>query len=293
MKRIETLTELEKKMTDLRRYMEALTKPVRGRNLVIAAGDPGLGKTYMAKEILEKHKKADGLHYEILDSQVTAFALYQKMWEFREGGILVLDDVNNIITDKKIGIPLLKSAGDTYDTRKVSWSSRDNRIVNVSRYDPQDNIDVLTHFDNICDSNKKFYELRAKNEAVPNMFYFKGAIIIITNKSLETVDNISDGALSSRAMKKDLRISLDCAIAYVKKMSKKMNKFGSLKITKNVADVVCKYITSDKSVIKYYNEHGVKPGLRCFGNMCESYINDGKAALNLDELESAVTKDDK
>jgi DNA replication protein DnaC len=59
MKRIETLTELEKKMTDLRRYMEALTKPVRGCNLVIAAGDPGLGKTYMAKEILEKHKKTE------------------------------------------------------------------------------------------------------------------------------------------------------------------------------------------------------------------------------------------
>lgn len=291
MKRIEKLSELEKKMTELNQYMEALTKPERGRNLVIAAGDPGLGKTYMAKEILEKHKKTDDLRYEILDSQVTAFALYRKMWEFREGGIIVLDDVNNIITDKKIGIPLLKSAGDTYATRKITWTSTDKRVVNVSQYDPKDNIDVLTRFDSICDTDKSLYALRAKNEAVPNMFYFKGAFIIITNMCLETFDKISDGAMFSRGVRVDIRLSLNCAIDYVKKMSKKMNKFGSLKITKNVADTVCKYITTDKNVIKFYNENGVKPGLRCFGNMCESFIDYGKSALNLDTLEACVSKD--
>lgn len=291
MKRIEKLSDLEKKMTELSQFMESLTKTNRGRSLVIAAGDPGLGKTYMAKEILEKHKKANGLPYEILDGQVTAYGLYKKMWQYREGGIIVLDDVNSIITDKKIGIPLLKSASDTYEGQKVSWTSRDNRIVDISRYDPKDNIDVLTRFNSVCETNKRFNTLRENGDALPNMFYFKGAFIIITNMCLETFDKISDGALFSRGVKVDIRVSLNCAINYVKKMSKKMNKFGALKIPKNVADVVCKYITTDRDVIKFYNENGVKPGLRCFGNMCESYIDYGKSALNLDTLEACVSKD--
>lgn len=292
MARIEKYAELKKKLELFENSVRSICKEERACNIFVAAGDPGLGKTYRATKIVNDMLKNNTIpSMEIINGNVTALSLYQKMWKLREGGIIIIDDVNTIIEDKKIGIPLLKVATDSYAVRTVSWNSNDRRIVKVSKHNPKDNMEVLERFNNACDSNTKLFALRESGDAVPDKFYFKGAIIIITNKSWDSFDKLSDGAIGNRGKHMDIRISLDCAIEFLKKMAPSIKETGTLKINKKTSDAVVKYMTTNKDVLNYYLSNGIKPGLRSFGKMCENYVNEGASGLNIDNLEMSTTKE--
>lgn len=292
MARIETYTELKSKLDLFDNCVKSICKSERASNVFVAAGDPGLGKTYRATKIVNemlKNKQIPAM--DILDGNVTAFSLYQKMWKLREGGVIIIDDVASVLEDKKVGIPLLKIATDSYASRMVSWNSNDRRIVKVSKFDPKDNMEVIEQFNAMCDGNKKLLALKESGDAVPDKFYFKGAIIIITNKSWDVFDRLSDGAIGNRGKHLDLRVTLDCAIDYVKHMAPHIKEQGTLKIDKKTAEAVAKYMTTNKQVLNYYMANGIKPGLRSFGKMCESYKDFGAAGLNLANLEISTTKE--
>jgi hypothetical protein len=292
MARIESYAELKTKLDLFDMCVKSVCKPERACNVFVAAGDPGLGKTYRATKIVNEMVKTKQIPaMDILEGNVTALSLYQKMWKLREGGVIIIDDVASVIEDKKVGIPLLKIATDTYASRMVSWNSNDRRVVKVSKFDPKDNMEVLEHFNGICDSNQKLMALRESGDAVPDRFYFKGSIIIITNKSWDNFDRLSDGAIGNRGRHLDIRTTLECSIDYVKHMASSIKEQSSFKITKPVADAVVKYITTDKEVLTYYMANGVKPGLRIFGAMCDAYKDYGKAGLNLNMLEASLTKE--
>ena len=292
MPRIEKCSELLKKIEQFETYVRNICKDERASNIVICAGDTGLGKTYRAGKIISEMLKAKKIPaMKILDNTVTSLGLYQTMWQLREGGVILIDDVNNIICDKKNGIPLLKVATDTYAERHVSWNSNDRRIVKVSKYNPKDNLEVFDHYNSLCDSNTKLFALRETGEAVPDMFYFKGAIVIITNKSWESFDKITDGALGCRGKHLEIRTSLNCSIDYLKKMAPSIKESSSLKLDKKTKDAVLKYMTTNKEVLNFYLTKCIKPSLRSFGFMCEDYISEGAKGLTLDNLEANTIKE--
>jgi hypothetical protein len=293
MPKIQTYKELKTKLDIFENCVRNICKEERGSNIFVCAGDPGLGKTYKARAILnELLNKKQIKAFEEVNSNMKPFTLYQKMWKLREGGVILIDDVNDILEDKKVGIPLLKAATDSYAVRPVSWNTNDYRVVKVSKFNPKDNDEVFEKFNAICDSKTKLFALRESGDAVPDKFYFKGVIIVITNKSWIAFDKLSDGAIGNRGLHMELRVTLDCAIEYVKKVAPTMKEYLTLKLNKKIIDPVLKYITTDKDVLNYYLSECVKPGIRILGKMCDSYINSGgKNGLTLDNLKAATTKE--
>lgn len=149
---------------------------------VIAAGNPGIGKTYDVEDILERAA---------MDGKIKSFSpvkgyakptgLYRLMWENREAGqIVVLDDCDSIFRDE-IGLNLLKVALDTTKSRRVSWRS------------------------------EKIFETE-DGDIIPNEFEFNGSIMFITNldfdKLVQANSNLTPhlNALMSRSFYVDLHL---------------------------------------------------------------------------------------
>ncbi len=133
----------------------------------IITGAGGLGKTYPVLQTLNELGLKDVSSYDEFEDDYelarpkkcfrfikgysTAKALYKTLY-LNNGATIVFDDCDNILKDK-IGINLLKSALDSYDTRILSWRN----------------------------------SLPRKNESLPSCFEFTGQIIFISNLSLETL----------------------------------------------------------------------------------------------------------
>jgi hypothetical protein len=89
--------------------MEALA----ANAMVTITGSGGLGKTYTTKKVLESHglQRSDDMDigdiiygrakgYAVISGYTTAKALFRKLWEHREGWVVVLDDADEIVTAK-------------------------------------------------------------------------------------------------------------------------------------------------------------------------------------------------
>lgn len=121
-------------------------------NGLIICGQKGLGKTtrvtrnmdnFGLTNILENDGTGD---YLPMSGFTTAKALYRKLYELRDGGILIPDDLD---WKDSACVELLKKATDTTATRWICWNS-DGRIGDTA-------------------------------EKLPQAFEFKGAVIIVTN----------------------------------------------------------------------------------------------------------------
>jgi hypothetical protein len=113
---------------------------------LIVSGPPGLGKSYTIKAALEEQfpdgpevaleyredVETDGegddpppdstgeLKYDIVSGSISAVGLYQALWYTRNGGILVLDDADDIFRDET-ALNILKAALDSSPVRTISW----------------------------------------------------------------------------------------------------------------------------------------------------------------------------
>lgn len=138
---------------------DVVSEVVSGRMKgLIIAGPPGVGKSYTTIEQIE-NKNAYNM---MLDGsepakRISGFSrpldLYQKMYDYRhKGNVLILDDLDSIF-DHNDALNLLKAALDTTGKRMIAWGSETN----------------------VLDRNE-----------IPKEFEFEGSIIFITNKDLET-----------------------------------------------------------------------------------------------------------
>lgn len=154
----EIAVELRETFSILSQMTDAVASgTVRG---LVVSGPAGIGKSHTIETTLVRSLsmlgRLNGLGsmYDVVSGAMTAAKLYEKLWEYKEEGqVLVFDDCDSILYDED-ALNILKAALDSKKVRNISWNSR-------SHYLQQNDI--------------------------PNRFEYKGGIIFITNVKFDNV----------------------------------------------------------------------------------------------------------
>lgn len=131
---------------------------------LVVTGDPGLGKTFTVMSIVKS--LLDEGDYVSFKGYSTARGLFNTLYD-NNGKLIIFDDCDSVLEDK-VALNILKSALDSYETRKISWMAK-----------------------------------MARNDEYPQHFDFTGRIIFISNKDKSTID----GAILSRSLVVDLTMT--------------------------------------------------------------------------------------
>lgn len=90
------------------------------RPSLVVTGDPGIGKTFSVKKVLND----SGAEYKFIKGNVaSALSLYKTLYDFNHQ-IIVFDDCDGVLRDREAG-EILKGALDSYDQRIVSYRTRE------------------------------------------------------------------------------------------------------------------------------------------------------------------------
>ena len=130
---------------------------------LIVTGEGGLGKTFTVMSIVKS--LLDEGDYVSFKGYSTARGLFNTLYD-NNGKLIIFDDCDSVLEDK-VALNILKSALDSYETRKISWMAM------------------------------------ARNDEYPQHFDFTGRIIFISNKDKSTLD----GAVLSRSLVVDLTMT--------------------------------------------------------------------------------------
>jgi hypothetical protein len=132
---------------------------------LIVTGDGGLGKTFTVNKTIQ----SCGLQpsqWISFKGYSTARGLYNTLFD-NNGKLIIFDDCDSVLVDK-VALNILKSALDSYETRKITWMSKMH-----------------------------------KSDEYPNQFEFTGRIIFISNKNSDKID----GAILSRSLVVDVSMT--------------------------------------------------------------------------------------
>ena len=268
--RISSYGQYQKKLED---YKNHITKMMVGKkdqpiacHVMIVSGDKGVGKTYTAERILEKQTIRN---YQVVNSSMSAVQLYKFLWEHNDA-IIVLDDVNSILQDKKDGASLLKACTETKHIRKLSWQKQNHNCIPVHMYNLKDNKAIQDKMDDIAIRNPKLLKAKEETKLFPDMFYFTGALIILTNKPLKEIDKYTEGAVSNRGWHQEMLFTIDGAIDLIKNSADKMKTFNDIPIKVTNIRKAISFLTS-KAAYKFYTETGKLPTLRTLGKIALEY----------------------
>ena len=159
------------------------------RGLVIS-GAPGVGKSHTIKHLLEQAKERGDINFRAVSGTITPINLYKLMYQFqKEKDVLLLDDTDSIYDDEE-SMNLLKAGLDSNERRMISWLSETNAL---------------------------------KSEGIETSFEYKGSMIFITNKDLQTAAILDKSriavhyrALMDRAVYLDLKLhTADDVMAWI------------------------------------------------------------------------------
>ena len=134
---------------------------------LIVTGEGGLGKTHSVSQSIGG-AGLENNEYVFFKGYSTARGLYNTLYD-NNGKLIIFDDCDSVLEDK-VAVNILKSALDSYETRKISWMAKMN-----------------------------------KNDEYPQHFDFTGRIIFISNKAKSSID----GAILSRSLTVDLTMNSD------------------------------------------------------------------------------------
>ncbi|WPK38841.1 hypothetical protein Cassandra_0165 [Pseudomonas phage Cassandra] len=124
---------------------------------MIISGPPGIGKSFGVEETLNRCFLLDKIKdnkepFEIVKGAASAIGVYQKLYEFKDKGkILIFDDCDRVLFDED-SLNLLKGALDTTKRRTIYWLS-ESRVL--------------------------------KENDIPPKFDFEGSVIFLTNLNFE------------------------------------------------------------------------------------------------------------
>ena len=153
---------------------------------------------------------------------MTAAKLYEKLWEYKEEGqVLVFDDCDSILYDED-ALNILKAALDSKKVRHISWNSR-------SHYLQQNDI--------------------------PNKFEYKGGIIFITNVKFDQVrsQRLSNHleAIVSRCHYMDIGINTPRErMIHIKNVVERADMLRDYSFTNEEKNEVLDYITDNHSKLR-------------------------------------------
>ena len=126
---------------------------------LVVSGPSGIGKSHTVEARLHralamKQAIQGRNYYECIHGDMSGICLYEKLWEFRnEGQVLVFDDCDSVLYDED-SLNVLKAALDSRKTRTIHWGSQNRNLI--------------------------------KND-IPNSFEYRGGIIFITNLKFDQV----------------------------------------------------------------------------------------------------------
>lgn len=88
---------------------------------LIISGPAGLGKSFPVEQALEAHKAEDeNFTFDIIKGSASAVGLYIALYRMSEGGVLVIDDADDVFRDET-ALNILKGALDSNGKRIISW----------------------------------------------------------------------------------------------------------------------------------------------------------------------------
>lgn len=97
---------------------------------MVVSGPPGLGKTYTVMQTMRKNflvdysdyspDLGDARPYDCISGSITTAGLYEALWNLKDGGVLILDDCDDVFRDEA-SLNLLKAVIDSSDERWVSY----------------------------------------------------------------------------------------------------------------------------------------------------------------------------
>lgn len=182
-------------------YLESLASMVISgvTPSLVVVGEGGLGKTHVITQCL-KDSTLDETDYLFIKGYSTARGLYNTLFD-NNGKVIIFDDCDSILEDKT-ALNILKSALDSYETRRISWLSKMN-----------------------------------KNDEYPNGFDFKGQIIFISNKSKASIDQ----AILSRSLVVDLSMTQDEKIERMRFILPKIMSNYPMTLKEEVLDFLDKH----------------------------------------------------
>lgn len=266
--KINSYADYVKRITDYESQVKIMCNTARPHNVLIVSGDPGIGKSYRAEKILSSQIN---MKYTIIKSSVSPVQLYHTMWQHNDE-IIILDDVNSILQDNKDGASLLKACTESKPVRILQWQKQNPMCIPVSKYKCKDNDSIEERMQAIVtDSGRKnLANAHDAGKTFPDMFYFTGAIIILTNKSLRSFDRVTEGAVSNRGTHMEISFSTAGAIEFIKNFGPTMTQYNGMTFDEDTLTHVIDFMTSDTAV-KYYVQNGKIPTLRNLGKIAGLY----------------------
>lgn len=181
------------------------------RSLLIYGG-PGTGKTYTIMQTIKEEGLVPGKDYVKISGKASPVSIYQTMFMFREGGMILFDDCDSMWGNED-ATNILKAALDTSPVREISWNGKNT--VNVSKMSDEKRQSLYKQIDRqlAADAGDEDAELLAGDEDAeddagvkvkrsgpirfPSMFEFKGRVVFISNLKKEEFDS----AILSRSAK--------------------------------------------------------------------------------------------
>lgn len=173
-------TDLNKKKKDpeqsfkeMRGYVKSVIKGLQPG--LILCGAPGVGKSYRVLEQLKENGYRNGQNLCIIKGKATPRQLYLTMYEYREhGNIILIDDADALVGPKapEDCINILKAALD-------STGTDEGRLVSYKISG------------DLLDDEK---------QPVPKTMYFNGAVIVITNYDVSSLDTAVRGRVFTQSL---------------------------------------------------------------------------------------------
>ena len=189
----------------------------RKLNSLLVYGGAGTGKTFTVFKAIQDAGLAKGKDYIKLSGKATPVSVYQLLYKWRDGGVVIFDDLDSIWKDKDTA-NILKAVLDSNDERVVDWQS--NRTVDLSRKSEEEKKKYMDDLDKRLAGGA---DIGAEEEEVdedgkvkkagpikfPASFEFRGSIIFISNLKKEEFDS----AVMSRSAKIDMSLTPEQLIA--------------------------------------------------------------------------------
>lgn len=262
--RITSYKEYKKKMDDYANHIKLMIgkkgSPIP-LHVMIVSGDKGVGKTYLAEQILSKQTVRD---YQIVTGSLSAVQFYKFLWEHNDS-IIVLDDVNSILQDSKDGASLLKACTDSYHNRKLHWQKMNRNCVSINRLNLKTNAEIAAKMDEIVKGGK-LENAHLAGMTFPDTFYFTGAIVILTNKPLSVIDRVTEGAVSNRGWHQEMLFNVEGAIDLLKNSADRMKSFNGIQLKASSVKKALAFLTTDKAA-SFYKHNEKLPTLRTLGKV--------------------------
>lgn len=119
---------------------------------MIISGPAGLGKSWGIRTAITKATdEKEDFYSDVISGSITAVGLYIALWNAKNGGLVVLDDCDDVFRDETT-LNILKAALDSGGRRIISWRKQSHWL---------------------------------KEMEIDDVFEFKGSVIFLTNVDFE------------------------------------------------------------------------------------------------------------